>query len=82
MSRYHAIGTWGDFINHFLVNKVSKTSARGFQRLELVLFYSMVSKNNTGEKRRHKILFFLIFVSPHLTLPLKPSVGRSSYLIP
>ena len=27
----------------------------------------MVSKNNTEEKRRHKRLFFLIFVSHYLT---------------
>ena len=72
----------GDFINHVLVNRMSQTSWRDLQCLELVLFCSMVSKNNTGEKRRHKRLFFLIFVSHYLTLLLKPSVERSSYHIP
>ena len=62
MSRSHALGTWGDFKNHILVNRMSQTLWRDLQRLELVLFCSMVSKNNTDEKRRHKRLFLLIFV--------------------
>ena len=67
MSCSHALGTWGDFKNHIIVNRMSQTLWHDLQRLELVLFCFMVSKNNTDEKRRHKRLFFLILVSPYLT---------------
>ena len=65
----------GDIINHVIVNRMWHTLWHDLQLLKLVMFHSMVSKNNKDKKIRHKRLFPPIFVSSYLTE--SPSPGRT-----